>query len=79
MNDGDYRVEGIDVEYRERADGKWAWHLRAANGRIVATDGGQGYRDEHDARRGFRSTMRSVVVRLLNDAMLTDDEEDGDK
>lgn len=33
----------------KRADGKWAWRLEA-NGRIVATDGGQGYENENDAR-----------------------------
>jgi uncharacterized protein YegP (UPF0339 family) len=33
-----------------RTDGKWAWRLEADNGRIVATDGGQGYENEDDAR-----------------------------
>jgi len=33
-----------------RTDGKWAWRLEADNGRIIATDGGQGYEDENDAR-----------------------------
>lgn len=32
-----------------RDDGKWAWRL-VTNGRIVATDGGQGYENEDDAR-----------------------------
>ena len=32
-----------------RDDGKWAWHLKV-NGRIVATDGSQGYENEDDAR-----------------------------
>ncbi len=32
-----------------RTDGKWAWHLEV-NGNIVATDGGQGYENEDDAR-----------------------------
>jgi uncharacterized protein YegP (UPF0339 family) len=32
-----------------RTDGKWAWHLKV-NGDIVATDGGQGYENEDDAR-----------------------------
>lgn len=34
----------------KRNDGKWAWRLEADNGRIIATDGGQGYEDENDAR-----------------------------
>lgn len=33
-----------------RADGKWAWRLLADNGQIIATDGGQGYNNESDAR-----------------------------
>lgn len=34
----------------QRADGKWAWRLRADNNEIIATDGGQGYENEKDAR-----------------------------
>ena len=34
----------------ERADKKWAWHLEADNGQIVATDGGQGYENEVDCQ-----------------------------
>ncbi|MET4620642.1 uncharacterized protein YegP (UPF0339 family) [Arthrobacter sp. 2762] len=33
-----------------RADGKWAWHLAADNGEIIAVDGSQGYENEDDAR-----------------------------
>jgi uncharacterized protein YegP (UPF0339 family) len=33
-----------------REDGKWAWRLVADNGKIIATDGGQGYEEEDDAR-----------------------------
>ncbi len=33
----------------KRADGKWAWRL-VVNENIVATDGGQGYENEADAR-----------------------------
>ena len=33
-----------------RDDGKWAWRLKADNGQIIATDGGQGYENEEDAR-----------------------------
>lgn len=33
-----------------RDDGKWAWRLVADNGKIIATDGGQGYEHEEDAR-----------------------------
>ena len=34
----------------ERKDGTWGWHLKADNGKIVATDGNQGYENESAAR-----------------------------
>ncbi|MGV3712856.1 DUF1508 domain-containing protein [Pseudolysinimonas sp.] len=34
----------------ERDDGTWGWQLKADNGRIIATDGNQGYEDESKAR-----------------------------
>jgi uncharacterized protein YegP (UPF0339 family) len=34
----------------KRVDGKWAWRLKADNGRIIATDGSQGYDNESDCR-----------------------------
>ena len=34
----------------QREDKKWAWHLTADNGQIVATDGNQGYNNEEDAK-----------------------------
>lgn len=46
-----HRHEGEEMATRllfKRDDGKWAWHLEV-NGRVVATDGGQGYENEGDA------------------------------
>lgn len=40
----------------KRADGKWAWNL-TVNGNIIATDGGQGYENESEAR-----TMADRVI-----------------
>lgn len=40
-----------DLEIYQRADHRWAWRLRAANGAIIATDGGQGYERRIDAAR----------------------------
>lgn len=39
------------LEVYQRGDGRWAWRLRAGNGRIIATDGAQGYENEADCRR----------------------------
>lgn len=44
-------------EVYKRADGKWAFRVKASNGQIVATDGGQGY--------GSKSVARSTLERLL--------------
>ena len=35
----------------ERPDGKWGWRLKADNGNIIATDGGQGYDDQSFCRK----------------------------
>lgn len=37
------------AEVYKREDGLWAWRLRASNGQIIATDGGQGYVRRIDA------------------------------
>lgn len=34
----------------QRPDRRWGWRLTADNGRIIATDGSQGYENESDAR-----------------------------
>lgn len=45
------------VEVYQRADGRWAWRLVAANGRIIATDGGQGYENRADAEAMARDVV----------------------
>lgn len=40
----------MKLEIYKRSDGKWAWRVRAENGQIVATDGGQGYENHLDAQ-----------------------------
>ena len=44
-------------EVFQRTDGKWAWRLKASNGYIVATDGGQGYNNRADADTGGRRVV----------------------
>lgn len=36
-------------EVYKRKDGKWAFRVKASNGQVVATDGGQGYSDKKRA------------------------------
>lgn len=42
----------------QRDDGRWAWHLIADNGRVIATDGGQGYEN-----REYCERIGSAIVR----------------
>lgn len=42
-------------EVYSRTDDRYAWRLRADNGQVIATDGGQGYEDRAEcARMGAR-------------------------
>lgn len=45
-------------EVYKRADGKYAFRVKAANGEIVATDGGQGYNDKANAKTTLEKLMR---------------------
>lgn len=49
------------IETYKRADGKWAWRITAKRGNlpdaIIATDGGQGYGNEHDCLSGLFSVF----------------------
>ena len=45
-------------EIFKRADGKFGFRVKASNGQVVATDGGQGYSGKSDAR--------STLEKLLN-------------
>ena len=44
-------------ELYKRNDGKWAFRVKAGNGEIVATDGGQGYSAKGDAE----STLQKLI------------------
>jgi uncharacterized protein YegP (UPF0339 family) len=53
----------------KRSDGRWAWRLEADNGAIVATDGGQGYENQSDARfmadyiigGGYKNAEKKII------------------
>ncbi|MGH9211564.1 MAG: YegP family protein [Acidimicrobiales bacterium] len=42
----------------KRNDGKWAFRVKASNGEIVATDGGQGYSAKGDAKATLEKLLR---------------------
>jgi uncharacterized protein YegP (UPF0339 family) len=53
--------EAPRLELRERVDGLWDWHLVASNGEeLCGTQ--QGYRDQHDAHRGFDDTLTALAA-----------------
>ncbi len=35
-------------------NGQWYWHFKAANGRIIATSGGDGYHNHKDCLDGIK-------------------------
>jgi uncharacterized protein YegP (UPF0339 family) len=45
-------------EIYKRNDDKWAFRIKASNGEIVATDGGQGYSAKSDAKSTLEKLMR---------------------
>lgn len=45
-------------EIYQRSDDKWAFRVKASNGEIVATDGGQGYSAKADAKSTLEKLMR---------------------
>lgn len=44
-------------EIYKRKDGNWAFRVKASNGQVVATDGGQGY--------GEKASAVSTLTKLL--------------
>ena len=44
-------------EVYKRSDGKFAWRLKASNGEVVATDGGQGYNSSANAKETLQKVM----------------------
>lgn len=44
-------AETYTLEIFPRKDGRWAWHVIARNGQIVASDAGQGYENRDDCEQ----------------------------
>jgi uncharacterized protein YegP (UPF0339 family) len=55
----DQMADRAVVEVYEAEDG-WRWHVKAANGRIVA-ESGEAYASESNAVRGFRTAWTSIA------------------
>jgi len=50
----------IRIQTSKGKDGKWYWHARAINGKIVA-DGAEGYATRVGARKGCRRFLDHIV------------------
>lgn len=58
-------AENDTGELVERKDGRWAWRRKSwPGGDIVATDGGQGYENEADARHMAESRNPGIVFEV---------------
>ncbi len=55
-------------EVYKRADGKYAFRVRAGNNEIVATDGGQGYSNKSDAKSTLEKLMRGDYDGTITDS-----------
>ena len=55
-------------ELFKRKDGKWAFRVRASNGQVVATDGGQGYSSKTSARNTLEKLLKGAYDGEINDA-----------
>jgi uncharacterized protein YegP (UPF0339 family) len=44
-------------EIYKRTDDKWGFRVKASNGQVVATDGGQGYSAKSDAKSTLEKLM----------------------
>ena len=49
----------MNYYYYKDKDGKWRWRLRAANQKIIATSGGDGYENEQDCLHGIELVKSS--------------------
>lgn len=55
------------AEVYRREDGLFDWRVRAANGEIVATSGGQGFTERNDARAAVERSFPILGVEELDD------------
>jgi len=53
----------VTGELFRRKDHRWAWRVVADNGKVVATDGGQGYERRVDAFHIFKDLFPDLSLR----------------
>jgi uncharacterized protein YegP (UPF0339 family) len=55
-------------EVYERSDGKFGFRVKASNGQVVATDGGQGYSSKGDAKSTLEKLLQGAYDGPIEDA-----------
>lgn len=55
-------------EVYKRSDGKYAFRVKASNGEVVATDGGQGYEHKTDAHSTLEKLIRGEYNGPIHEA-----------
>lgn len=51
----------MKAEIYKRTDNLWDWRLKAANGEIIATSGGQAFTERNDAREAMERVMAAEL------------------
>ena len=55
-------------EIFKRADGNFGFRVKASNGQVVATDGGQGYSSKADAKSTLEKLLSGAYAGDITDA-----------
>lgn len=50
------------AEIYRRTDALWDWRVKAPNGQVVATSGGQGFTERNDAREAVEDIFPNLEV-----------------
>ena len=66
-------MKKLTVTFFQTREGQWYWHLKSANGKIIAT-GGEGYKRLHGARKAF-----AVLQDFVEHAKIVIEKKDGKK
>jgi len=51
----------MECQLYKREDEKWDWRIRADNGLIIATSGGQGFNERNDAKESVILLKANLV------------------
>jgi Uncharacterized conserved protein len=64
-------MSDMEIVVYKREDGLWDWRMKAGNGEIIATSGGQGFTERNDATEAVERVLKAdidIVVVFEEDA-----------